>query len=820
MKKALLFLAIIFLVSSVSAACVINLDKPAYFGGETATATMSCGLGSEKSKSYSVVWNNGTDVIETDSGTTPSIVSQAFFETLNIPSGVNWTGANVSLSVDSVFEDFDTFTVNSTGTSSSLIVKNVTFTSASELFLGKILGIRALVEDENGKEISNANCQFDIEDGTGFPITSGTDRSHNGISQTDFLLNADSFDEARQYLARVGCFCGASSTENVCVNEDGQDVSNSIGSATNVFTTLNWLTVNTVTSLPGSVKVGEEFSICANVTNLLANKRIDMNIYYNWRCGSGSDSDTDRIVYGYYSQLRGISANTTQMQCHDFIVPNEEHIEKGSNVCYGATDVSVLNEAGESLVTYSTTSPQFNVSVYSIHPNVEFQRVSKNQYFANVSFNDFDSDVKNVHVIIDGDLNGGDTSLTSITNYSVSYFNGSAVPYDIRIFFHTHAIRYQENLILDDAIEVEIADVNTTLDENFNLTITFENYEERQAAALEGISNKTGTFHLDVNCPSSGTTGSDIECTITAYVEDTQTVQKEVDFTCYISDGTTSYSSINFNQMITRNAFSTTRSFSIPSAFRDEQQYVLQCHADYYNLGSRRDSFFDTFTATSSAYGGGGLGKGEEGTAPITGRAVDEGTGDGGDFIDGFSPFSPQRNWAFVFAEILILIWLAVFISSHVKKKKRAPHYPHSSGSDYSRTFRVVSAAVIILLVLLIIGSGVWYGYGLIRNSFHESAMEQSTTLGVEETSYVLLSGDPAKGIFLISIGVLILSLILILFSAVLVLVISKLLNVRGEIRLGEDHFTRKHHEDRKSAKLQQKLNQLILKEEIKKLRR
>lgn len=127
--------------------------------------------------------------------------------------------------------------------------------------------------------------------------------------------------------------------------------------------------------------------------------------------------------------------------------------------------------------------------------------------------------------------------------------------------------------------------------------LTYSN--QRQAIALEGIENKTGTFHLSVDCPSWSHIGSGMECSITAQIEDTQIVQKEVDFTCYITNGSSTYSPINFNQMVTRSRITMNRNFLLPSSLIESNQYTLQCHADYYNLGSRRDSFYDTFTAVS-----------------------------------------------------------------------------------------------------------------------------------------------------------------------------------------------------------------------------
>jgi len=165
------------------------------------------------------------------------------------------------------------------------------------------------------------------------------------------------------------------------------------------------------------------------------------------------------------------------------------------------------------------------------------------------------------------------TPLERIVNMSLTYQNGSATSLSTELIVTNGG----EIVFFINNVDLSKGDNNFTLTANTydfskREVVALENsatYENRSATALEGIENKTGTFHLDVNCPSSGTIGSEIACVITAYVEDSQTVQKEVDFTCYISDGTNSYSSTNFNQMITRNALSMSRTFAIPSTFSD-----------------------------------------------------------------------------------------------------------------------------------------------------------------------------------------------------------------------------------------------------------
>ncbi len=153
-----------------------------------------------------------------------------------------------------------------------------------------------------------------------------------------------------------------------------------------------------------------------------------------------------------------------------------------------------------------------------------------------------------------------------------------------------------------------------------------ENLEQklglRTTVATEDIANKTGTFRFSVTCPSGGTVGNPMVCTILAYIEDPQVVQKEVDFTCYIKtpDGVR-YSSDNFNQMVNRTPQNFSRSFNVPQQFSIGNDYQLFCEAGYYNFGSRTDTFYTTFRATKV---GSTAGAGTVGDGTFLERAVDK----------------------------------------------------------------------------------------------------------------------------------------------------------------------------------------------------
>ncbi len=388
---------------------------------------------------------------------------------------------------------------------------------------------------------------------------------------------------------------------------------------------------------------------------------------------------------------------------------------------------------------------------------------------------------------------------TDLYNYTVLDANGIAVENELE----AKALQWYENgeRIERCALSIENINLSDPDDDYFDIYVWFNQFDERQTKALEGIENKTGTFHLDVNCPPTGTIGSDMDCTITAYVEDSQMVQKEVDFTCYISDGTSQYSSVNFNQMITRNALSINRSFAVPPTFISGQQYVLQCHADYYNLGSRRDSFYDTFTATTTLGGG---------RAGITGGVVgeeEEGEGEGeGSIIDKISPFSPDRNWIFMFIELIILAGLIILIWLYIKKKRKNQHHYYHEKSNW----KIMKKILLILLGLIILTGiivGIIYGYNYIGNSILNTSENISNISDIEiqsSQSYPIIQDGLFRGIILTA------------FIVLMIIILFKALNLRGEIKFGHDSYTKGFHEDRKSARLQQKLNQIMLKNEIK----
>jgi hypothetical protein len=147
------------------------------------------------------------------------------------------------------------------------------------------------------------------------------------------------------------------------------------------------------------------------------------------------------------------------------------------------------------------------------------------------------------------------------------------------------------------AIGIENVNFSDPDDDWFEVRIWYEDFEERQTEAFEDIANKTGTFHFDIDCPTEAT--ESIDCVITAYIESGE-VEKEVDFDCYIDEG---ISSVNWNSMVSVTPYTTTQSFDTRSL--SFAQHTVTCKASYYNLGSRTDTFSDSFIHRTTLGGGG-----------------------------------------------------------------------------------------------------------------------------------------------------------------------------------------------------------------------
>lgn len=793
MRNKLLVILIfsILLFPAISSTCTVTFDKSTYSPAESITATMICNEHpAETSKSYILNWTNSSGIqIELDTGITPKADGTIFFfGSYIIPSGysgmiyANLSGNNLEGS------DFANVTA---ATNNSLIIENVMVTTKK--YIGKFIGVTFELYDDKNKKINRAQCTVYYEDGSGIPsgITGSEIKTYDGIGSCGRILDAASFQENTEYVVKIRCVCGMAGSESSCIDEDGTEVSNSFGSTLYPFRTDTWLRANTVTD-KSIYEMKDEIFICANITNVNYSRRISLEIYNNLRCSKEKDNnnDLDRILIvsdESYPDLRGISVNTTQMQCKRFMIPESAYLEGRNSECYASTTVWVLDEDSNRVMSYSTTSPVLNITSNELNLFPDWEKIA--DYTFNSIINLSHSTYSNYNGTgtgnIDVKLNRETTSIhgenqQTIPSIKIEDFLNSRYIKNITVKDISGSLLSSGLEFLDDgSMEIEIRNVDLSSSGWYNVTVEFNQFEERSAVALEGIENKTGTFHLDVECPSEGTIGNDINCIITAYIEDSQIAEKEVDFTCYISDGASSYSSSNFNQMITKNAFSVTKGFRIPDSFRSSRQYILQCHADYYNLGSRRDSFYDSFTViSSSSPAGGGLPSKE---SPITGGTIDEGeegTGKVTDWIEKFNPFSPEREIPLIIIAAALFVGIIAFILISLKRRNK-----------YEGNFRRITSKIIIVVTIIIIILIIFYIYDNMKSIPLESAKIQ----------------DP-----------LFRDMILITFIAIISVILFKMFNIHGEIRFGK-YGEKKIKENEEVSRLQNKLNKEILKSEIQK---
>lgn len=773
MKKLFLVLCLtLFLVSSASATCTVTLDKESYAPTETAIAEISCAP-QERNKEYTLNWTyqNGTSV-ELDNGTTPNGVGQTFYELYTIPS--NWPIGiflNATISGLEITSSTDSANISS-AISSSLLITGESFGGG---YLGLVSSITAIVKDESGKKISGGFCKISgwSNDETRMLMSKDTVMIDGEIKVAE-ILSTTRFEEGIDYAYKILCYCGSDGSGTECIDEEGASVNDSIGSSKNFFTTLTWLTVNTVTDRNDYI-MKNELVVCANVTNIDRSERIPIQIYTQVRCSSGTDNDEDldrTLIVDDDDQPdnRGISTNTTQMQCKRFQIPESKYLQGRSSECYASTDVWVLNNLHEEVIGYSTTSPVFNITSTELNINPDWQRTSEYNWntIINLSTDSF-VDFNGIGIgDIDLKLNMIETSIKSSDQYgtkSVSLNDFIMTQYIKNITAKNSTggdIAYNFEVLDDGSIEIELTNVDISPTGWANVSLEFNQFYERQAVALEGIENKTGTFHLDIDCPSAGQIGSNLACIVNAYVEDSQTVQKEVDFTCHILDGVSTYSSVNFNQMVTKTPIALTQTFAVPSTFTSGRQYVLQCYADYYNLGSRRDSFYDTFTAAVIITEGGSFRplEDEAGRVPITGGIIGIG--------------EPRLGGIYLFfAIILILIAAIIFIASKIKHKDKI--HPIRPRYYKSKLLKKIAGISIFILILLFVALGIYTIGGNLITAY--------------QASQESIIQDP-----------LFRTIILSTFIIASIIILFKALDIRAEIKIGHmspvEKYWKKRYKD------------------------
>lgn len=476
MKKIInIFLIFIILfsaiMSSVNADYTASLDENNVRPTDTLILDITVITNPQRGDPYTAIWyDNASNLLETDVGTLSNILLGTVTETYITSSNSSWINAYVNVTSGGVTTQLY---FNVTGNSSnSIIITDCDFSPIARI--GEIFAVDCLVKDINDNELNNAECSIFGSGTDDSPLqlcTKNADyvKSHSGrIECGDTLTNV--FDESLTYLTKIRCTCGQGQVFQ-CSDIDGNIYQGYEGEAVFPFIIEPYLeSVNTITDA-SSYDVQTLITICANITNAENESRRDLGITYSYRCDSGSDTNSDRSLIGEYYEKRGIDSNLTQFQCHSFTIPNFELIEKGSTECYASTDVDVFNEQKIEVYHYLTISPDFNITILGIHPELDWIRSSSETYYTIINLTDYNVGVKEIHAIINPLLDIEGTPATTIKSFDTKYINGTIINGSY-IFVHQHQEKFDGNIKFDNDIEISIPNINTTLNPLLNVSIT------------------------------------------------------------------------------------------------------------------------------------------------------------------------------------------------------------------------------------------------------------------------------------------------------------------------------------------------------------
>lgn len=416
-------LALVILLLSLSSAlgvCTVSLSDNEPVVGQDVTTTSECSENSEKNVAYTLTWYDQTGTpFQIDTGTTPNSINTPFFELATIPAGVtsgtvNLTGTNL--------EGSDSFTVTTSNT--TLLITNAIITEPT--LIGKGVGFIFEVNDTDGNAINGALCQVCKKDSNDEPIglCSDSTLSTEGRSEGFFIPSTIAFKEDRQYLVEANCL----------YDSTGNGVYDFSGVSSFPFNVSKWLEVNTI--IDGTEFYGtQEIEICANVSNLVYDRRLDLNIYHQIRCSAYDDNnnDTDRnliVSDDNEPDRRGIGTNTTQNQCKRFVLPEPKYLQGKTSSCYASTTVETLDEQGNILVSYSTTSTMFNFTIEDFNLDADWTYLDNGKLYSNINLSSDDDDYN---------------------EYTSNNTNGNI---DIRLYKDQASIRHEDQYI-EDEVDLE-----------------------------------------------------------------------------------------------------------------------------------------------------------------------------------------------------------------------------------------------------------------------------------------------------------------------------------------------------------------------------
>lgn len=495
------------------------------------------------------------------------------------------------------------------------------FVVESPCYLGQLCGLQFTVKKSStAKTVLGADCTVDILElvsGNLVPIeaiTIGETRhlisKYDGHVLAEMEAQSIALGEGMEYIIEVRCDCRAG--KDYCYDDDGtsltNETSNSLlrGLGTATLTVDTWLETTTSVDLI-NIELKQRNTVSVNVTNNRTDIRVPIEVDYDCRINTDDDNSTRRIkspfyfpecqTYGECDVIRGISADTTQEQSTDFIVEEHPFLQGRDTEAVCATYVKIIDIISD-LVSYSSTSSTFYINSSELNLEPDWQWISDKRLNSIVnltssSFDDYNGtgtgniDLR-LDISVEQDIRAPIEVFNLISNVSVE----NQTQY---LTEHTH---YELEFLDDGNIELEIRDVSLSKYDGtawWNVTLDFYDNILNQSESLADIATKTGTFHFEVNAPSSATAGEAMSFDVSAQVED-NSGDKEVKFICYIN-GERAATETSWNSMVsTSTQYSATRTINLPSNLTDGT-HTLTCTINYYNFGSRSDTATDTFTS-------------------------------------------------------------------------------------------------------------------------------------------------------------------------------------------------------------------------------
>ncbi len=477
--------------------CSITLDKSVYFQLESPLATGLCPEANQKSKAYNVTWENGTEVFEEVLGTTPDTVDTNFFIPHTIPT--THTG-NLTVIIRVVNSgDARAEADVTTGNANAIIISKPEFTE--NILISKTASLHIDLHDENGNEVNNAKCLFEILDSNNKVVQRvGPVTSNNGHCSVAGVLSPKTFFEGRAFSYRVHAQCGLANTSLACWDNSTipKQITVSGGTASFSFPVGTYLIVHTGTD-KSVYRMKDEIFVTASLTNVNGTGRLPVEIFHQARCSAGEDnpSDSDRaLIFSDDDEPdhRGIDVGETQNQSKRFIIPESRYLQGRNSECVASTEVWVLNELEEKAFGYFTTSPVFNISSDELNLNPDWQRTDNYTWntIVNLSaleYHDWNgSGIGNIDLRLHKDRH---STINPADQYGGDVHN-------LEAFIATENIKsvVATNLtgdilttrleVLDDGL-IEIEIIGVPLDQSgwYNVTIVFHDFQERLTEATE-----------------------------------------------------------------------------------------------------------------------------------------------------------------------------------------------------------------------------------------------------------------------------------------------------------------------------------------------